>query len=76
MSKKKEPAIIKRGSVDDWAKSNYIPEENVIVIMDKPDGTISLMIGDGETNVNYLPDLLLSKRISNMVDSEQNTLYL
>ena len=39
-------------------KSKYIPEENVIIIMDNPDKTISLMIGDGERNVNSLPDLL------------------
>ena len=26
--------------------------------MDNPDGSVSLMFGDGTTNVNYLPDLL------------------
>ena len=55
---KKEPAIIKRDSRRNWQKSKYIPAENVIVIMDNDDGTISLVVGDGETNVNYLPDLL------------------
>ena len=55
---KKNPAIIKRDSRQNWMKSKYIPEENVIIIMDNPDKTISLMIGDGERNVNSLPDLL------------------
>lgn len=44
---KKNPAIIKRGKREDWKKSNYIPEENVIIIMDNVDNSISLMIGDG-----------------------------
>lgn len=55
---KKEPTIIKRDSKENWSKSKYIPKENVIVIMDNPDGSISLMVGDGETNVNNLRDLL------------------
>jgi hypothetical protein len=77
MSKKnKEPAIIKRGSTEDWEKSNYIPAENVIIIKDKPDGTVELCIGDGETNVNYLPDILLEKRKdSPIVDVESATLF-
>ena len=52
---KKEPAIIKRDTKENWEKSKYIPKENVIVIMDNPDGSISLMVGDGEKNVNALP---------------------
>ena len=55
---KKEPAIVKRDTKENWLKSNYIPKENVIVIMDNSDGSISLMFGDGFTNVNKLPDLL------------------
>lgn len=55
---KKNPAIIKRDTRENWKKSKYIPEENVIIIMDNGDNTISLMVGDGETNVNQLPDLL------------------
>ena len=58
---KKNPAIIKRDLRDNWIKSKYIPEENVIIIMDNSDGSISLMVGDGETNVNELPDLLTTK---------------
>lgn len=58
---KKNPAIIKRDSRNNWTKSKYIPEENVIIIMDNSDGSISLMVGDGETNVNELPDLLTTK---------------
>lgn len=55
---KKNPAIIKRDTRINWIKSKYIPEENVIIIMDNEDGTISLMVGDGEHNVNQLPDLI------------------
>ena len=78
MAKKgKEPAIIKRGSIDDWEKSSYVPAENVIIIKDKPDGSVALCIGDGETNVNYLPDILLKKRKdSPVVDDESTTLIL
>lgn len=55
---KKEPAIVKRDTRENWQKSKYIPKKNVIVIMDNPDNSISLMFGDGITNVNDLPDLL------------------
>ena len=59
MSKKnKEPAIIKRDTVNNWAKSNYIPAQNVIIIMDKEDGGVLLKIRNGKTNVNDLPDIL------------------
>lgn len=58
MKKNKEPAIIKRDTVNNWAKSTYIPAQNVIIIMDKEDGGVLLKIGDGETNVNDLPDIL------------------
>ena len=59
MSKKnREPAIIKRDTVDNWAKSTYVPAQNVIIIMDRKDGSVSVMIGDGKNNVNDLPDIL------------------
>lgn len=61
---KKNPAIIKRDTRINWMKSAYIPEENVIIIMDNEDGTISLMIGNGECNVNALPDLLLPTNLN------------
>ena len=60
---KKEPAIIKRDTRENWQKSNYIPKENVIIIMDNPNGTISLMVGDGVTGVNSLTDLLKDNSI-------------
>ena len=59
---KKNPAIIKRDTRKNWMKSKYIPEENVIIIMDNNDGSISLMIGDGERSVNELPDLLKTNK--------------
>ena len=61
MKKNKEPAIIKRDTVNNWAKSTYIPAQNVIIIMDKEDGGVLLKIGDGQTNVNDLPDILKNK---------------
>jgi hypothetical protein len=33
--------------------------------MDNNDNSISLMVGDGKTNVNNLPDLLLKNNLSN-----------
>ena len=33
---KRNPAIIKRDSKENWKKSKYVPEENVIIIMDNP----------------------------------------
>ena len=75
---KKDSVIIKRGTQEDWGKSNYAPEENVIIIMEYNDGTIGLMIGDGITNVNKLPDILKNKNsFSNaIVDEKENTLIL
>ena len=58
---KPNAAIIKRDLRKNWEKSNYIPAENVIIIMDNDDNSISLMIGDGKTNVNKLPDILKKK---------------
>lgn len=73
---KKNPAIIKREKRSDWEKSNYIPDENVIIIMDNDDGTVSLMVGDGETNVNELPDLLNEKTSSRATVNKENVLIL
>lgn len=75
---KKSPAIIKREKRSDWEKSSYVPEENVIIIKDNDDGTISLSIGDGETNVNNLPDILgnVKPQSTASVDGETGTLTL
>ena len=70
---KKNPAIIKRDTRFNWIKSKYVPEENVIILMDNDDGTISLMVGDGETNVNQLPDLI---KLSASKKVDDNTLIL
>lgn len=58
-------AIIKRDLRKNWEKSSYIPAKNVIIIMDNNDNSISLMIGDGKTNVNQLPDILKTKVVEN-----------
>lgn len=63
----KKSAIIKRDLRKNWEKSNYIPAENVIIIMDNDDNSISLMIGDGKTNVNQLPDMLKKKVVEDNI---------
>lgn len=73
---KKNSAIIKRDKRENWLKSKYVPEENVIIIMDNKDGSISLMIGDGETNVNKLPDILNDKPFARANVNEKDILIL
>ena len=73
---KTNPVIIKRETRENWKKSKYIPEENVIILMDNDDGTISLMVGDGETNVNELPDLINERPFARATVDEQSTLIL
>ena len=73
---KKNPVIIKRDSKQNWKKSKYVPDENVIIIMDNEDGTINLMIGDGEHNVNQLPDLLLTTSSKPKAQVDESILIL
>lgn len=73
---KKEPAIIKRDTRANWEKSSYVPAENVIIIMDNDDGSISLKIGDGETNVNQLPDILKNESLRKAKVEDNRTLVL
>lgn len=73
---KKNPAIIKRDTRENWFKSNYIPEENVIIVMDNKDGSVSLMIGDGETCVNKLTDFLDEKPFARASVNEKDILIL
>ena len=61
---KDNTAIVKRDTRKNWQKSKYIPKANVIIVMDNDDNTISLMVGDGETNVNNLPDLLKNNSLN------------
>lgn len=73
---KKEPAIIKRDTRENWEKSSYIPAENVIIIVDNDDNTVSLKIGDGETNVNQLPDILKNEKPTKAKVEGDRTLVL
>lgn len=73
---KKNPAIIKRDTRNNWQKSKYIPEENVIILMDNNDGTVSMMIGDGITNVNDLPDIINEKPRNRAIVDDNLTLIL
>ena len=66
-------AIIKRDTKENWLKSNYIPEKNVIIVVDYADGSSGVRFGDGINNVNYLPDLITPPKAQ--VD-ENNTLIL
>lgn len=48
----KENAIIKKDTVENWAKAkNFIPKENEIIIY----LNMGMKIGDGKTKVNELP---------------------
>lgn len=73
---KKEPAIIKRDTRVNWEKSSYVPAENVIIIVDNDDSSISLKIGDGETNVNQLPDILKNESLRKAKVEGDRTLVL
>ena len=74
---KKAPAIIKRDTRENWAKSAYVPDVNVIVVMDNDDGSVSLMIGDGKTNVNDLPDIFANKNFGfSRVENDDEILRL
>ena len=78
MMAKREPVIVKRDLRKNWEKSSYIPKENVIIVMDNPDGSVSLMLGDGATGVNDLPDILqanVQSTRTSIVD-EEDTLIL
>ena len=44
--------------------------------MDNEDDTISLMVGDGETNVNDLPDLLKNTPASSNATVDEDVLIL
>lgn len=67
---KDNSAIVKRDTRANWQKSKYIPKENIIIIMDNEDNSISLMVGDGKTNVNNLPDLLKNNLINATVNDD------
>lgn len=73
---KKTPAIIKRDTRENWKKSKYIPEENVIILMDNDDGTVSMMIGDGITNVNELVDIINERPKTRATVDDKLTLIL
>ena len=44
--------------------------------MDNDDGSVSLMIGDGETNVNELPDIINEKPFAKSTVTEKGILIL
>lgn len=73
---KDNTAIVKRDTRTNWQKSKYIPKANVIIVMDNEDNTISLMVGDGETNVNDLPDLLKNAPASSNAIVNEDVLIL
>ena len=55
--------IIKRDTLSNWQKAeNYIPNSNVLIVIDNPDGTSDIKLGNGEDKVNEL-DVLISGRV-------------
>lgn len=55
--------IIKRDTLENWQKAvNYIPNSNVLIVIDNPDGTSDIKLGNGEDKVNEL-DVLMSGRV-------------
>ena len=44
--------------------------------MDNDDGTVSMMIGDGERNVNLLPDIINERPFARATVDEKSTLIL
>lgn len=72
--RKMNQAVVKRDTLINWEKAkNYIPLAGTIIIIDMPDRTIQLKIGDGETLVNDLPDILNMKKRPTI---QNNTLIL
>lgn len=66
MNDKKSQALIKRDTLEHWEKATkYIPVNGIIVIIDMPDGNIQLKLGDGETLLKDLPNVLENNNISN-----------
>ena len=50
---------IKRDSYENWQKATkYIPSVNTIIIVDMPNNSIQLKIGDGKTLVADLQNIL------------------
>ena len=55
--------IIKRDTLQNWQKAvNYIPNSNVLIVIDNPDGTSDIKLGNGEDKVNEL-DVLISGKV-------------
>lgn len=56
---KSNKITIKRDTQANWQKATkYIPSVNTIIIIDMPDSSIQLKIGDGENLVSSLPNIL------------------
>jgi len=55
----KQPVVIKRDTEENWNKAkNYKPPFGTIILYESSTGVSKLKIGDGETLVNDLPDLI------------------
>ena len=71
--------IIKRDTLQNWQKAvNYIPNSNVLIVIDNPDGTSDIKLGNGEDKVNEL-DVLISGRVdikTPKVDEDEGVLML
>lgn len=71
--------IIKRDTLPNWQKAvNYIPNSNVLIVIDNPDGSSDIKLGNGKDKVNEL-EILISGKVDikiPKVDEDEGVLML
>lgn len=71
--------IIKRDTLSNWQKAvNYIPNSNVLIVIDNADGSSDIKLGNGKDKVNEL-EILISGRVdikTPKVDEDEGVLML
>ena len=71
--------IIKRDTLSNWQKAvNYIPNSNVLIVIDNPDGSSDIKLGNGKDKVNEL-EILISGKVdikTPKVDEDEGVLML
>lgn len=60
--KKGLTTLIKRDTLENWNKAkNYIPSTNILIVVDNPDGTSDIKLGNGKDKVSELEVLISGK---------------
>lgn len=60
--KKGLTTLIKRDTLKNWEKAkNYIPNTNVLIVVDNPDGSSDIKLGNGRDKVSELEVLISGK---------------